>query len=272
MEIRTHVGRDMDFSLWSNRAIAVLGGLALVVAGALWLTGTDAGVLWAPLHVFVFWALVREIDPDHDYTAIVAGVVAGGWVLAGQPAVSLFPIAGMLLATRIVTNTTGRRPLLADLVVLAALATGISFTDVGWVAGFGLAVAIYVDDRMSGEPTRAGVITAAAAAVGSAVLASLTNAFPRELPDVMPAVVVVTGFLALLAVVREPELPLSVSDSRMKTPITQPRLHASRVLFGAVLFGVAILAGSNGISVVPLIVAFALALASNEVERIVRTR
>lgn len=264
--------RPMDFSRRSNQLVVALTVLALIVAGVLWLNDGELDLLWAPVYLFVIWGLVREIDPDHDYTALVAGVAAAVWVLVGADVMSWVPMVGMVLAARLVTNTTGRRPLPIDLGVMAAVATGISFTDVGWVAGFGLAVGVYVDDRMSDQPTRAGVITAAVAAVGASVLATLTNAFPRELPEVRPGVVVVVGLLALVAVVREPELPLSVSDSRLNLPVERERLHASRVLIAILTFGMTIFLGTNGLDIGPVAIALALVLVSNEVESVVRGR
>ena len=86
------------------------------------------------------------------------------------------------------------------------VATVVSFTPLGWVMGFGLAVAIYVDDRMAEEPNRAALLAAPAAAVGSSVVASLSGAF-RTMPTVDPVVVAALGVLALIAVLREPLEP-----------------------------------------------------------------
>src|SRR5690606_22151802 len=51
----------------------------------------------------------------------------------------------LILATRMVLNSTGRRPLITDLVVMGLFATAIAFTRVGWIGGVALAIGIYVD-------------------------------------------------------------------------------------------------------------------------------
>ena len=169
-------------------------------------------------------------------------------------------------------NTTGRRPLLSDLAALGVFATVISFSAAGWVAGFGLALAIYIDDRMAEEHTTMGALTAFLAAVGASAFATLSQAFPKQTPDIRQLLVVVIGVLALIAVVREPEQPTSLVDSRRKTPISQDRLHTGRGLVGVLVFGTAFLAGPDAAALGPTLIALALVLASNEIERIRRRR
>ena len=62
-------------------------------------------------------------------------------MLAGNSADALFATLGFMIAARIVTNTTGRRPLLTDYMLVGVLATVLSGSVVGWVAGFSIAVA-----------------------------------------------------------------------------------------------------------------------------------
>lgn len=270
--LRSHIGRPMDFTRRSNQLVGALLAVTLATALVIWVSNGTLEVLWAPLHLFVFWALTRELDPDHESTAILAGVSAAVWVLIGLDTLSVIPVAALLLASRLVTNTTGRRPLVTDYLVVAVVATAVSYTELGWVAGFGLAVAIYVDDRMTGQPTRAGVITAAVAAIGASVLATAASAFPRALPDIRPGVVLAVGLLALMTVVREPVPPRSVSDSRLKTPISQDRLHVSRAMVGLLAFGSTLLAGVSADRMVPVMATLAIVLAGSEVERIAGRR
>lgn len=262
----------MDMSLPSNRAIAGLCGVALIAAVAVWLTGGPIDVLWAPVHTFLAWSVMREIDPDHQVTALLSALVAGLWVIAGLEIVGALAVGALMLASRLVSNTTGRRPLLTDLIPIGIFATAIAFTRAGWVAGFGLALAIYIDDRMATEHNSAAAVTAALAALGASGVATLSRVFPQDLPDVRPLLAVSVGLLALIAVVREPQEPVSVVDSRLKNRLSQSRLHASRALFAVLVFGTAILIGPDAMAVGPLAIALALALASNEVERTRRSR
>jgi hypothetical protein len=272
MEIRTHVGRHMDMSRPSNRAIVGLSGLALIAAVIVWWNGASYAVLWGPVHTFLAWAVVRELDPDHEIPALIAALVAGAWVVSGLAVIGALAVGALLVTARLVTNSTGRRPLLTDLIPIGIFATAIAFTRAGWVAGFGLALAIYIDDRMAPEQKGAAAIIAAGSALGASGVATLSRVFPRDLPDVQPLLVVAVGVLALIAVVREPVEPASLVDSRLKNRISQSRLHASRSLFAVLLFATALLVGPDALAVGPLGAALALALVSNEVERIRRAR
>lgn len=271
MAFRTHVGRHMDLSLLSNRLIIGLTAIAGVAAGVLWwLSSDEFGILWAPVHVFVTWALIRELDPDHQVTAIIGAVIAGLWVLAGFEIVGALAVGGLVVAARLVSNTTGRRPLLSDLIVIGVGAAAISFTAVGWVAGFGLAIAIYVDDRMANEQTTYAPVIAALAALGASGVATLSRVFPQEVPDIRPIFVVAIGILGLVAVVREPEQPTTLVDSRLKTMLDRSRLHASRSMVAVLIFAMAVLSGPDAVATSVLGLSLALVLVYNEVDRLRR--
>lgn len=270
MPIRTHIGRDFDHRSLSNLSLFVLMLLAAGVALVLWLNGEPASLFLAPVQVFLVWALMREIDPDNDWTAIVAALLAGGWVLAGMPAFSALAVAALMLGARLVTESTGRRPLPVDLGVAAVAGIAISFTVEGWVAGFGLAIAIYLDDRLALDSRGLQVGTAALTAVGSTVVASVMDVFPRTFPEVVPYVVIPVGLIALLLVVRDPAPPISQVDAHHSAFMRKDRLQASRTLVGILVFASALLIGQSAEEVVPLAGALVLAIVSNEVARIRR--
>jgi len=136
--------------------------------------------------------------------------------------------------------------------------------------GFGLAVAIYVDQRMADEPTRAALLAALAAAVGSSVVTSLGGAFPQVLPTLRPFLTASLGLLAVFAVLREPVDPVSFVDSRNKRFIRRDRVHAGRALAGLLVFFGSIVSGEPVLAVVPMALVVATALASTEVERLRR--
>jgi hypothetical protein len=258
--------RSMDLSHPNTRLIILLTLLTGVVGVVVWWSGGSTAALWAPVQTFVIWAFVREIDPDHPSTAVVAAIAAGVWVLLGLDFAGALAVAALMLAARFVVNTTGRRPLTTDLVVNGVLASVVAFTTIGWVAGFGLAVAIYIDDRMSHEPTTVATLTSALAALGASAVATFALVFPKEVPDVRPPMVIAIGFLALWAVVREPAMPTSLVDARYQAPLSQNRLHAGRSLMAILIFIATLLAGADVIQMGPLAIGLTLALVSNEIE------
>jgi hypothetical protein len=272
MAFRSHIGRPFDLTLWSNRLLflsVTLFGLAAVVA---WGNDSPIEVLWAPAHVFVIWALVRELDPDHDWSALLAAALAGVWVLLGYPMVSALAVGGLLLAARLILNSTGRRPLITDLVVVGGYAAAIAFTRVGWVSGFGLAVAILIDARMTEEAGTAGTITAGLAALGATLVATAAGAFPGDAFGVQPMAVTLIGLVALVTILRAPPEPTSLVDSRMKWSLSRDRLHGARSLTGILVFASALLSGGEVDRLVPVVIALVISLMSAEVERLRRPR
>lgn len=215
-------------------AAGVGGGIALIDERTLWLPVLAGGA------TFITWALGRELDPDHQWTAMAAAAGAGTVVLLGSP-LNLLVLASLLVAARLVVATTGRRPLVSDLIGIVALAAATSYTALGWVAGFTVAVAIFLDDRMEEAPTRPGILAAGAASVATTLVVTLTDAIPDTLPPIHPGLVATTGALALIAVAREPAAPVSLVDSRKKTPIRADRLQVGRVMTGIALFAGSIL-------------------------------
>ncbi len=272
MALRSHLGRPMDMSLPSNRLIVGLTLVAAAAAGVVVWDGGTTTTFLAPLYAFATWAFLREVDPDHDSTAIAGAFVAALWVLAGfDPSAWLF-VGALAVASRLVSNSTGRRPLPGDLIVLTLGAAVISFTAIGWVAGFALALAIYIFDRMDEEHRPARIISSAAAALAASGVATASGVFGEQLPDIDPPMVIAVGGLALLAFLREPEPPTSLVDAQRKTPLVPSRLHVSRGLAGLAVFAATLLSGSDADSMAVPAVALGMMLVSNELERIKRRR
>jgi hypothetical protein len=270
MPIRSHLGRPLDIRRRSNiLLLAIVLGTG-AVAVALWSTGDRADLIFfAPAQAFVIWALMREIDPDHDWTALVAAAGGGAWVLVGGEYISILATAALMLAARLVTESTGRRPLVTDLIAMA-LGALVGFTVEGWVAAFGLAVALYLDDRFAVESRRLQIGVSAVTAVGATVMATVTGAFPETLPEITPWVVAAAGVITLILVVREPLEPITQVDARHKSFVSKARLHSSRTLVGVLVFGMSLLTGEGAVGLVPVLAAQLLAIVSNEVERVQR--
>jgi hypothetical protein len=266
MPFRSHVGRSLDLTNRTNLVMLGMSAGLAVVAVVLWLGGSPGSVFLAPVHGFLVWALVREIDPDHPWVALVAGAGAGAWAFRGGPMVSALAVAGVMVGARLVSGTTGRRPLPTDLAVLAVAAAAIGFTIEGWVAGFGLAVAFYLDDRMSGQSRGAQIAAAAVSAIGVTLVATLTGAFPEAIPAIDRSLVLAAGIIALTMVVREPAEPLSVVDARHGARIEGRRLHTARTLSGVLAFAITLVVGARAPGMAGVLFGLLLAIASNEWE------
>jgi hypothetical protein len=249
--------------------IVVIVGVAAVV---LWMSGRSVEVLLAPVFAFLIWAVLREIDPDHQWSAMSGAIIASAWLLQGMAVASLWATGGLIVASRITTLTTGRRLLPIDLAAITVFGIAIGFTLEGWAAGFGIALALYLDDRFRGENRLPAITASAVTAIGTTVVATAAGAFPDTAPDVVQYLAIVAGVAALVLLVREPAVPTSQVDARHAAFIDRARLYASRSIIGVLVFLMTILTGADAERLVIVIAALWLAVLSNEIELIRRRR
>ncbi|HET8739091.1 MAG TPA: hypothetical protein VFO17_05095 [Acidimicrobiia bacterium] len=266
MDFRSHLARSFDFRSATNLTLAGLVLAALGVAVVRWLNGAAGEVFLAPVFVFVIWALLREIDPDHPWVALATGAVAGVWVLADRPVLSALAAGGLVVAARIITSTTGRRPLPIDLIAVTVLGIGIAFTVEGWLAGFAIAVAVYIDDRMRAEKRLGALAAAVITAVGATLVATATRAFPDGPPDIVEYLALLSGVIAVILLVRDPAPPISQVDARHAAFIDKARLHISRSVVGVAAFLMVLTMGSAAEDAIVIVVALAVVIVTNEIE------
>ena len=271
MQFRSHLGRDIDIRHLPNVIMIAVTLLAGAVAAFTWLNDGPAGpIFFAPAYAFVTWALLREIDPDHNWTALVSAGLAAGWILVGGAPVSVLALGVLVLVSRLVTESTGRRPLVTDLVAML-LATLAAYTVEGWIAAFGLAIALYLDVRLTEQARPVQTWVSAGIAVGATLLATLFDAFPDTLPEIHPIVAIAAGVLALILVVRDPAQPITQADARHKAFLRQDRLHASRSLIGVLVFAMSLLTGADAAGLIPTMTGLLIVVIANEIE-VVRRR
>lgn len=266
MAFKSHLFRSLDLRRPSNVSMVAIVVTSGVVALVLWLGDGSGQVFLAPVFAFLVWALTREVDPDHDWTALVGALLASVWVLSGGSVVSGLAVAGLLTAARIMTSTTGRRPLRTDLAWVTVFGVAIGFTVEGWAAGFGIAVALYLDERFRDEHRLEATVAAAVTALGTTIVATAAGAFPDRLPHVIQYLAIAAGVISLVLLVRDPATPISVVDARYAAFLDKARLHVSRSVVGVLVFLITILIGSEARGTVVLIAALALAVVSNEIE------
>lgn len=181
----TSLARTIDPSYASNRlaiaAALVFGAvgsvLALVRTDADLLTAGAAGVAYG-VGAFLAWATARELDPDRPVSARDAVLAYAVVAFAGQPA--LLATAAAMVVVRVVARTTGRGPTPIDLVALVVLAGLAGRSAVGFVAGAGLATALWIDTRLPAttdddEPAATPQLAAAGLAFAAAFVVTLVS-------------------------------------------------------------------------------------------------
>ncbi|WP_265580710.1 hypothetical protein [Methanofollis aquaemaris] len=118
--------RPLDFSYPTNRAIAIFSLVIFFIkTAATALTGTGIvgpvilGVA-AGMAVFLAWALGREVDPDHDPSALLAAALTAAALLV-LPASDILTLLWLLLVLRIVNRTSGLTATGVDVALVLAL-------------------------------------------------------------------------------------------------------------------------------------------------------
>ncbi len=209
--------------------VALIGVLAAGIVGVVYdIVVNDSFDIFDSLSVavaaFLGWAIAREIDPDHQTTALLA--LAGSAFLAIWLLPYLLLSAVALGALRLLVGTVGGGgPTRFDLAVMVlAAAYGGWYRD-GWF----LAVIVVVGILMSGGRENIAWALAAAAAGGAVALVRQPSA--ESLSDVVYAFFAFPLLLIAVVVLALPVSPTSTTDIK-KQPIDPRRLRTGRILAG----------------------------------------
>jgi hypothetical protein len=137
----THLGRTISLGYPTHRWM--LGLVAAVALIGMYPPGARSPVLAlveGSLTVFLSWGIVRELDPDHPLAAVL-GSAAAGMATIATSASAITALAGLMVASHVLTRSTGLRPLLTDIVAVGAFAGIFARTPAAWAVGLGVATA-----------------------------------------------------------------------------------------------------------------------------------
>ncbi len=266
----------MDFSRATNIIITAAMGAAFIggitVQLALRQPVLDSFV-WGfrfAAGIFLAWALGREIDPEHDISAIAAAVLAvPGIIVFGLPTI----LGGfwLLVALRIVVRTAGPKPGAVEAAIVTALALWLSYR-YSWLYGCA-AVLFFIFDALLAPRNRMSFLFAGMSAAGTAVITLFlfdtagTFALNRA-----------TGFLILSLIIGGvflifTESTLSARSDDGSHPLSRSRLGAARI--GSLVLGVLLIyqSGLTGFTgQIPLFAAIAGAVLYRPLGHIRRLR
>jgi hypothetical protein len=249
----TSLGRTIDPSYGTNRAIAILSIAVVAIsasvqllAGEGWLKSITWG-LGAGFSVFLAWALARELDPEHDLSAFVAAVLMlVGLGVYGLP--ELLPMLWMLLTLRIVNRVVGPPATLLD--SLGELGLGAWLTWPGqWVYGLITTLAFLLDGVLSAPlrhrhsnatPSRGALAFAAFSLISTVVIVVvsatgngwrvLAPSPARTSVSALPAIgVVILSSVLFLIVILNSRHTRAVSDTTQQ-PLDPRRVQAGQAL------------------------------------------
>lgn len=252
----TTVGRPVDLSYPTNRAIAVVSlvvtvGAAILqrLSGASWIQSALWGAQ-AGLSVFLAWAFCRELDPDHALAAFVAaGLGLGGLFLWGLPNFTV--LLWLILILRLINRTMGLPAGMLDSLTVLGLGIWLSLQG-NWAYGVVTAVAFLLDSQL---PIRAPrqLVFAVLGVLGTTTAAVLAEALPWDGGlSLLGALVALAALSAFVPVIMESQDITSVGDQTGK-PLEPVRVQAAQVLVLLVGLETAFLGGIPALgSLMPL--------------------
>lgn len=112
------LGRKIDVAYQTNKYIMLI--VLVTFLGKLWLSGDIVSSFSLGGAAFITWALAREVDPAHDYSAFVA-VAFSVLLLLVKRAVQFLPLFWILMLCRAVSGITGKKLTGLDFLTLFAL-------------------------------------------------------------------------------------------------------------------------------------------------------
>lgn len=120
------LGRKIDINYPTNRIMIIA---TIIVAGLGWIvTGNPLSGLSIGIGVFLTWALAREVDPKHEYSAFLAAAFALINLLYYK-SISLLVIFWILLLLRTVNGITGKELTASDIFSVLGLSIYLSFNN-----------------------------------------------------------------------------------------------------------------------------------------------
>jgi len=235
------IGRPVERSHPTNRAIASLTLVVAILGFAIRrVTGTHPlesflGGITLAIGFFLAWAIARELDPDHDFSAFVAaGLSLIPNVVLGRP--DFAAVFLVLLALRIVNRTVGpaARPL--DTIAILGLVGMAAWRGHPVVAG--IAAGAFALDAILHPAHRVHLVAAGASIGLLGVGVSRLQAAPAHSLTAVTwlALAATLPFLALIRNSREPQ---AVPDAG-GPPLIGRRVRAAQWL-GFIGLGAAVL-------------------------------
>ncbi len=146
------LGRPLEMNYPTNRAIAAISGAVIVILFLLqwtnampWLDAL-AWAFQAGISVFLAWAIGRELDPDHGFSAFVSSALMLGF-LWFSPLPNLLALFWLMLLLRLLNRTVGLPATVIDLLSIMGLTIWLCW-QVGWMYGL-LATLVFLMDQFA---------------------------------------------------------------------------------------------------------------------------
>jgi len=223
----TALGRPIDPTYPTNRAILILSLIAGIIAGGIALISgvglVDSALygLYSAILTVLAWIIAREIDPDHDYSAFVAAALAFGVSLFIEPT-SMLGAFFVIPVTRLVNRTVGPKLKRMDTIIVIGFTLVMVFLDY-WYFGFIAALAFLLDTRLR-DPNPSHYLAALVSGFGAVIYLLFNGA--GDFGDLSTLYLIVVAIIAAAFLLNI----MTTKDVQQKTDITDEPLDFYRVL------------------------------------------
>lgn len=230
----SNLGRPIDFSYFTNRLIAVLSLVVFglwtileIVSGSSIFSSVSFGVQ-VGLVLFLSWAIAREVDPDHPFSAFLAGFL-GLIVLISWGEINLSYMFWVVLALRILNQCVGLPLTLFDAVSFLVFSIYLSLVS-SFLFGIFFLLVFLLESRMpkaSGKSRKLWIF-----GLFAGILGFLSE--PRFdflwLPINISAVLLFLSFFFFSLIIKPNKGIVSVGDKTGK-PLKLVRIKTAQVFF-----------------------------------------
>ncbi|MDW7733287.1 MAG: hypothetical protein SCH66_12785 [Methanolobus sp.] len=248
MDIRriTSLGRPLDLSNTGNFLIILITAIVFTASTLYYYIFTETIIIAffhsirTSLVIFLTWAISRELDPDHAFSAFIP-LTFVLIIISFFEAPSILPMFWIILILRAINRTAGISVGILDILVILSLGTLLVFK-ASWIYGLLTSLGLLADSRL---PSSAGLQFKAG------IFMAIVSFFSLMLKDVsLPVlsdpdfpILIVTTILFLPVILGSSEIQ-SVGD-RTGERLDPTRIRAAQLMALTVVLSLSI-GGVNG--------------------------
>ena len=232
MKFKTAVGRPITITYLPNLLMLGLVSLIGVVAFGMEYMNTNdiATALQTAWTVTIAagasWAVARELDPEHDYSAFV-GIIPAVLLLDGD--LSLWAIAAFVMLARLVSRVIGLSATIFDSIATTIVVGFAVFATGSWLTGILGIVAFILDARLN-DPQPRQYIFAGIVAIIMLAKMMLDGVSALTLPSMFPLIAILVITAGYLMMVMRTDTVNITADYGKKYSINQQRVKISMLM------------------------------------------
>jgi len=245
------IGRPLDFSYKTNKAIAGIILLALLIGIIVGMINNSniTEILFKAflfsLSVFFTWAFARELDPDNDYSAFLGVILVFSMLYIWQD-VNYIMVFWFLIGVRTINRTTGLPVRIVDVSIFLIFSLIL-----GYYVGpeFGLLCSSFLFVDLMFDRNQKFEIVFILISLISFVIFFLINGFswfsnPITIENLWILVVFTSIFLIVIVTTKKIQSKCDIT----KVPLTTNRVKAAQFIVLLALLVIVLLYGNNGFS------------------------